>query len=217
MPPRFLASCAAATALLLVACGPSISLDGEGTGTGTGGDQESSPDGADASSGLSPDLPAVACEPDAIVCDGSEYGTWRLTSADTTVVAYLYLWPSDSPGQREFVSRWFIEDDEVEHCTRNGRYLASGDLDSTFVFQTESQGGTNIEQCGGAPDAHSFQLELMRVPQCEGELLVLTAMDSNGAAPYTFEGHAVHCGCQTDYDPYSGNGEPLPTEGCLCP
>ncbi|MEM7156288.1 MAG: hypothetical protein AAF799_25770 [Myxococcota bacterium] len=222
MPRRLPELCAALAGSIAAACGPSISLDEDGTGTGGRQGSTSTPpvtaEGADTSDGGSgTDLPPQLCEPDATVCDGSEYGTWRLSSVDTQVVAHLYLWPSDLPGQREFVSRWFIEDEEIDYCSRNGRYLGLGDLDDTFVLQTDGMGGTNLEQCGGSPGAHNLNLEFSRLPDCEGEVLVLTATDSNGASLYTFEGHAVHCGCETDYDPYSGSGEQIPTDGCLSP
>ncbi len=224
MRRRSLLFVAAVTGLLPAGCGPSVGLDG--VGTEGPGDPASSgtaavvtTDGADDSSSDSPsvDLPPLVCEPDAILCDGSEYGTWRLSSADAQVAAYLYLWPADSPGQGQFVSRWFIDDPDVDHCNRNGRYLASGDLEGTFVFQSDGLGGTVSEQCGGAPDAHSLHMELSRLPDCSGEVLELTVTDSNGDSLYAVEGHAVHCGCQTDYDPYSGNGELLPTDNCLGP
>lgn len=194
--------------LLGAACGPVLATDGGGTGNGSasGTSQQDSESSGE-----------VLCEPDAILCDGSEYGTWRLSSADAQVSAYLYLWPSDAKENGEFVSRWFIDDAQQEYCTRNGRYLPSGDLESTLVLQTVGQGGTNIELCGGDPSSHELRLELSRLPTCSGEVLELTVTDSQGASLYAIEGNAVHCGCETDYDPYSGLGEPLPTENCLAP
>ncbi len=217
--------------LSLIACGPTVSIGGMGTGTGSADDgmgttaatndslgatSASTEQGADSSSG-SPVPPLMVCEPDAIQCDGSAYGTWRLSSADAQVAAYFYLWPGDSPETPEFVSRWFIDDPEVDHCTRNGNYMPSGDIAGTFVFQTDGSGGTNLEQCGGPPDEHSLKMELVRRPDCDGEVFELAFTDSNGDSLYAIEGRAVHCGCETDYDPYSGLGERIPSEGCLSP
>ncbi len=199
-----------------IACGPTVPVDAMGSGDGTGGMQDTSSPGASNES-TSEDGPPIVCEPDATLCDGSEYGTWRLSSAEADVAAYLYLWPSAADGTTQLVSRWFVDDEAQEHCTRNGRYVSSGDLASMLTLKSDGLGGTNIELCGGDPSEHELTLELTRVPNCSGEVLALTVIDTNGASLYSIEGTAVHCGCETGYDPYSGLGEPLPTTSCLSP
>lgn len=218
MLPRLLVSFAAISGLCVPACGPTISIDEARTGTGGGEGMAMTAEDADSSDdGPSPDVPKPVCEPDAIRCNGSELGTWRLASNDAQVAAYLYVWPSDSPEEREFVSRWFVDDEEVEYCNRNGGYEPSGDLEGTYVLESDNLGGTFREQCGGDPGDHSLRLEFTRLSECDGEVLALTVTDSNGESLYSIEGYAVHCGCEATHDPFSGNGEPLPTDNCLSP
>jgi hypothetical protein len=125
------------------------------------------------------------------------------------------LWPDGDDRPYSFTSRWYVDDREQEYCTRNGTYIAAGDLEGEFVFRTDGLGGTVTDLCGGDPHEHELRLEFTRRPECEGEVYTLEASDSNGASLYAFEGEAVHCGCDFDYDPYSGLGEPLPIETCV--
>ncbi len=208
--------------MFFAGCGPVVPADPTGSGGGGGTDGSSSPGATSISTGDSPSSSstgslAMVCEPDAIGCEGSEYGVWRLSSADTPVVAYLYLWPEDDDDPYSFVSRWYVDDTELEFCIRNGTYVPSGDLAGTFIFQTDGLGGTNVELCGGTPGEHEIRLELTRLPNCVGDVFALKATDSKGASIYAFEGEAVHCDCTTAYDPYTGLGQPLPTDDCVAP
>lgn len=188
--------------LLACACGPTITIE-DTTAGGTGSAGTPNDD----------DEPSL-CEPDAISCDDSEYGVWRLSTPETPVVALLYMWP-DGDRPRSFVSRWFVEDREQEYCNRNGTYALEGDWGGTLVFETESLGGTSTAACGGDPNVHAFEIELERRNDCLGDVFTLTAADSTGSPLYTFSGHAVHCDCTTAYDPYSGQGESIPTQNCV--
>ena len=197
------------TSALMLGCGPTLGVEETSAGgTGSAG----SP--ADASSTTA--APEV-CQPDALTCEGSEYGTWRLSSPDDSVVAYLYLWPDGPSSPRSFVSRWFIDDVEQEYCIRNGTYALDGDLNDTLVFETVGLGGTFLDICGGEPGEHTIQLAMSRRANCSGEVFALTATDSNGASLYAFEGEAIHCGCSIAYDPYSGLGGDIPSENCIAP
>ena len=206
--------------LFSAACGPTVpfgSAEGRATGDIASTESTTSTGGDPSASSSSTGNTELVCEPDAVGCDGSEYGIWRLSSPTTPVVGYLYLWPDGNNRPYSFTGRWYVDDPEQEYCIRNGTYVGTGDLESNFVFQTDGQGGTATVQCGGDPDAQALRLALTRRPECEGEVFTLEASASNGASLYTFEGEAVHCGCDFDHDPYAGMGEPIPFHTCVQP